>query len=155
MEYLKRPALWDRTARPAGWPEGVPWRGVPVAGYVSPSKVAGEADRAINDAITYFNAQNGGTLGRWLPLIVEHAGVARKLEYLLPEHGLPRIRWPGHYKYGDERRPSWNLIRRRMDGSWVNERVPFIDRKPGEVFWGQEALDLSDYCATRTPSEAP
>lgn len=138
----QRPALWDRTARPAGWPEGVPWRGEPVAGYVSPSKAAGEADRAINDAITYFNAQNGGALGRWLPLLVEHAGVTRKLEYLLPEHGLPRIRWPGHYKYGDEQRPSWNLLRRQKDGAWVNERVPFIDRKPGEVFWGQ-AVDAA------------
>ncbi len=139
-----RPALWDVVERPHDWPAGVAWHGTPVARFESPSTAASEADRAINDAITYYNYQTSAPLGRWLPLAVTHNGVTRKLEYLLPDHGLPRLRWPGHYShytFRGEPQPSWNLMWRMKDGSWVQADPAFIDRKPTDTFWGAPVDD--------------
>lgn len=138
-EQPSMPVLQPPESYPEEWAKR--WKGIPLPDHVEGSKAAKDTDKAINDSIYFTTYQLFGgiiPLGTWFPVLLKLGESFRKVEVLYPRSaaGLPRVRYPSTYKFGDEHKPCWMLFRQKKDQSWVPEDPPWIDRKPDDLFWG-------------------
>lgn len=104
----------------------------PIPSWWTPSprtRRAKGSDYTVGVGFERWTYAYGGPVGQWFPLRI--SGIDKPLEGLIPEHGLPRIRWPGFENRPSGRYPIWNVMRQTRRGAWrMDTPVP---RAAGEM----------------------